>query len=122
MTDKQKELINEMTELSQECGLYDKQIIIDGVDVSGCNFLLKREDKILCECCHATGFGVICECEKWETCDHKQLKSKEQECESLKETLEEIRRIANSSSKSDLRALRTFGEIIFATTSEVLDG
>ena len=56
----------------------EKQIIIDNCDVSGCNFLLKREDKILCECCHATGFGVICECEKWKTCYYKQLKRAEQ--------------------------------------------
>ena len=38
MTNKQKELLDEMTEVSQECGLYDKQIIIDSVDVS--NFCL----------------------------------------------------------------------------------
>ena len=62
----------------------DKQIIIDGVDVSGCNFTLERDGKIKCECTHATGFGVICDCESWKTCDYKNYKRKEQECERLK--------------------------------------
>ena len=62
----------------------DKQIIIDGVDVSGCNFTLERDGKIKCECTHATGFGVICDCESWKTCDYKNYKRKEQECEELK--------------------------------------
>lgn len=39
-----------------------KEIIIDGVDVAGCNFRLEREEKQKCECCHATGFSVICDC------------------------------------------------------------
>lgn len=54
-------------------------IIIDGVDVSGCNFTLERDGKIKCECTHATGFGVICDCESWKTCDYKNYKRKEQE-------------------------------------------
>lgn len=64
----------------------DKQIIIDGYDVSGCNFTLERDGKIKCECCHATGFGVICDCESWKTCDYKNYKRKEQECEELQKT------------------------------------
>lgn len=69
-----------------------KEIIIDGVDVSECNFRLERE-KQKCECCHATGFGVICDCEKWHNCYFKQLKRVEQECETLKSenfTFEEL--------------------------------
>ena len=59
----------------------EKQIIRDGVDVSGCNFTIERDGKIKCECTHATGFGVICDCESWKTCDYKNYKRKEQECE-----------------------------------------
>ena len=66
----------------------DKQIIIDGVDVSECNFTLERDGKIKCECTHATGFGVICDCESWKTCDYKNYKRKEQECEELKKNVE----------------------------------
>lgn len=65
----------------------DKQIIIDGVDVSECNFTLERDGKIKCECTHATGFGVVCDCESWKTCDYKNYKRKEQECEELKKYL-----------------------------------
>ena len=46
----------------------NKEIIIDGVDVSGCNFTLERDGKMKCECTHATGFGVICDCKSWKTC------------------------------------------------------
>ena len=69
-----------------------KEIIIDGVDVSESNFRLERE-KQKCECCHATGFGVICDSEKWHNCYFKQLKRVEQECETLKSenfTFEEL--------------------------------
>lgn len=62
----------------------DKQIIIDGVDVSGCNFRLEREEKQKCECCHATGFGVICDCENWHNCNYKQLQRAKAEIEELK--------------------------------------
>lgn len=62
----------------------DKEIIIDGIDVSGCNFRLEREGKQKCECTHATGFGVICDCEKWHNCYYKQLKRLEQEIAELK--------------------------------------
>jgi predicted nuclease with TOPRIM domain len=49
------------------------KVIINGVDVSECDFLLMRDDNPKCECCHATGFGVICDCEMWKTCYYKQL-------------------------------------------------
>lgn len=67
-----------------------EEIIIDGVDVSGCNFQLIRDNKILCECTHATGFRVICECAKWNNCPYKQLKRKEKECEELKRELRNV--------------------------------
>ena len=61
----------------------DKQIIINGIDVSECNFTLERDGKIKCECTHATGFGVICDCESWKTCDYKNYKRKEQKLERI---------------------------------------
>ena len=67
----------------------DKQIIIDDVDISECNFTLERDGKIKCECTHATGFGVICDCEAWKTCHYKNYKRKEQECDQLKVELEQ---------------------------------
>lgn len=73
----------------------DRQIIIDGVDVSGCNFTLERDGKIKCECTHATGFGVICDCESWKTCDYKNYKRKEQECERLKQGYAELTEIVS---------------------------
>lgn len=62
-----------------------KQIIINGVDVSECNFRLERDNQQKCECSHATGFGVICDCEKWHNCDFKQLKRKEQKLKKIKD-------------------------------------
>ena len=57
-----------------------EQIIIDGVDVSGCGHL---EDK---EACGSMDCQSI-ECEKNQDCYYKQLARKEQECEELKERL-----------------------------------
>ena len=62
-----------------------EQIIINDIDVSECNFRLERNGKQKCECCHATGFGVICDCEKWQNCYFKQLKRLEEENKELKE-------------------------------------
>lgn len=65
-----------------------KKIIVDGIDVGECSFVLERNGKIKCECCHATGFGVICDCEAWKNCDHKQLKQKERELVVCRQMLE----------------------------------
>ena len=51
----------------------DKQIIIDGCDVSGCVY--RAEEKCILK---------DDECHFFPNCDHKQLKRKEQECEELK--------------------------------------
>lgn len=62
----------------------DKEpVIIDGVDVSGCNFRLERDNQQKCECTHATGFRVICDCDKWQNCYFKQLARKTQELETI---------------------------------------
>ena len=66
----------------------DKQIIIDGVDVSGCEFYFYREgDEYPHRCsCYKDMYGcsVVCnlaDCCK--NCVYKQLKRKELECEEL---------------------------------------
>ena len=63
-------------------------VIIDGVDVSGCNFRLVKNGEQMCECCHATGFGVICACEMWKDCPYKQLQRLKAENEQLKSDIE----------------------------------
>lgn len=53
----------------------DKQIIIDGVDVSGCVHFIQDEK----DCCDLGG-----SCKGWANCYYKRLKRKEQECEKLR--------------------------------------
>ena len=65
----------------------DKQIIIDGVDVSGCEFLTKTRH---CKA-HISIMGTDTnKCKCFSNCYYKQLKRKEQECEKLKEELEAV--------------------------------
>ena len=89
----------------------DKQIIIDGVDVSGCNFTLERDGKIKCECCHATGFGVICDCESWKTCDYKNYKRKEQECERLNKEIHNLNSTINFIKVTEHSAINNYNKL-----------
>ena len=64
----------------------DKEMIIDGVDVSGCEHCVKM-----------TKYRCIIQrdvykylCEENPNCYYKQLKRKEQECEELKEKIKKI--------------------------------
>ena len=60
----------------------DKQMIIDGIDVSEC---INRNDlKFASYNCYLNGG---CQCKDNPNCYYKQLKRKEQECEELKERL-----------------------------------
>ena len=81
----------------------DKQIIINNVDVSRCDFLAKEDDY----CSYSGEYRAYkgqCGCSDEEMCkDHpncfykkalNQLKCKEQECEELKEALTDIKEIA----------------------------
>lgn len=61
-----------------------EEIIIDGVDVSGCGHLV---DKDACGCMDCQSV----ECEKNPNCLFKQLARKTQECEELKEQLNFVR-------------------------------
>ena len=73
----------------------DKQIMIDGVDVSGCKYYVENngieaqgcyELTDLCECNNENEF-----CDNNSNCYYKQLKAKEQECKKLKEDLIEAK-------------------------------
>ena len=59
----------------------DKQIIIDGIDVSKCIYFQQEDDEYTCgaEECN----GAIVACRACDNCYYKQLKHKEQECERL---------------------------------------
>ena len=67
----------------------DKQIIIDGVDVSGCeNFscgICEEENKIPKTINHFTA-----DCRMYPNCYYKQLKRKEQECKELKKQVSDL--------------------------------
>ena len=61
----------------------DKQIIIDGVDVSGC--ILRRRKEPNCTVCNGYSSKVFeFDCSDFKNCYYKQLKRKEQECEKLR--------------------------------------
>ena len=75
----------------------DKEIIIDGVDVSGCENSFKQfdnwigKDVVMCDCT----LGCRCEpkenhCKFYMYYLEQQLKRKEQECEELKKELEAV--------------------------------
>ena len=61
----------------------DKQIIIDGVDVSGCEYHSLNKNN--CSLCSLSN-NLICSYKPF--CYYKQLKRKEQECERLEETFD----------------------------------
>ena len=63
-----------------------KQIIIDGVDVSGCKYYFDEK----CRCMDASimqDFYLCPQCNSNPNCYYKQLKCKEQECERLKKEI-----------------------------------
>ncbi len=68
----------------------DKQIIIDGVDVSGCKHY-KNRTCIADYCLTDMPFSEA-KCELNPNCYYKQLKRKEQECERTKERLESFQK------------------------------
>ena len=88
MTDKQN--------FEKGINVLSKQIIIDGVDVSECDYLIKESIYDYCNGEYLTLIGK-CTCSDNEMCEYnpqcsykkvlKQLKAKEQECEELKENL-----------------------------------
>lgn len=67
----------------------DKQIIIDGVDVSEC----EHYEDLNCFA-YRDSCGYPLDCKDNPSCYYKQLKHKHQECEKVKQTLIEIKEIA----------------------------
>ena len=74
--------------------LHKEQIMVDGVDVSGCkNFycgICEEENKIPRTINHLTA-----DCRMYPNCDYKQLKRKEQECEQKEKELLSNEKIIN---------------------------
>ena len=60
----------------------DKQIIIDGVDVSGCGYFNFTDEHYCEECSSEFGCAV---CDERTNCYYKQLKRKEQVLDEIKE-------------------------------------
>ena len=77
----------------------DKQIIIDGVDVSGCPYYIDSEGS-----CSSQD----CECIKCihNVCFYKDYKAKEQECEELKTEVKKQKEIAK---EYEQRWLNSYG-------------
>lgn len=80
----------------------DKEIIIDGIDVSGC-IHYKNKSCIADYCLTDMPFSEA-KCELNPNCYYKQLKRKEQECEDLKKKKEEnttfyLKKYANKDSE-----------------------
>lgn len=95
----------------------DKQIIIDGVDVAKCRYFTSEWDFNNC--------GHICkrtECEYKRLWYKKQLKRKEQECEKLKQTLAEIKEIAEAESYLSPQSTRLLVHKILQKISEYKGG
>ena len=86
-----KKPIDKMIELSEDLGLYEEEIIIDGVNVGGCKYLNTFSD---CD-----GYHYYCDladdikneyCEYYKDCYYKQLKRKTQEYEELKDKMANV--------------------------------
>ena len=92
----------------------DKQIIIDGVDVSGCGFYDDR-----CGYCDACKDDIdgnsYTKCMYEDDCYYKQLKRKEQECDELKKIIDEAK-----NSKLDLKSFLV-GEAVQNEYEQQLD-
>lgn len=84
----------------------DKEIIIDGVDVSKCIFFSKGITHNLCKEPHE----VDEECKYNHNCYFKQLKIKEQECEELKKEKAEIKKYLGISDKTIIQRLEELQE------------
>ena len=69
----------------------DKQIIIDGCDVSGCEWISEvgLDSEYICKCNSPNKTSGYCKYNP--NCCYKQLKRKEQECEELKEENENLK-------------------------------
>ena len=98
----------------------DKEIIIDGVDVSKCGHYHYGK----CEIDYDEWNNEIIrynECQNNPNCYYKQLKRKEQECEEYEQTLAEIRKIVKYNVYITRADLRFKLDLIKDKISEVLN-
>lgn len=74
----------------------DKQIIIDGVDVSECEWIREiiLDSEYICTC--NLNKKISGYCKDNPNCLYKQLKRKEQENKKLRQTISKIKRIAEN--------------------------
>ena len=118
----------------------DKQIIIDGCDVSGCPHIeyehkwwdiagREQNSENVCSLSfdNNADFEEDFLCEQNPNCYYKQLKRKEEECEELKEALTEIKEIAEKNLNIHSCAFTGCGydlitNQILRKISEVIDG
>jgi hypothetical protein len=94
----------------------DKQIIIDGVDVSGCEFFDECEVKLdwsncLAHCSPYPEGACYDDCSEYPNCYYKQLKAKEQECERLKETFDGLFKVQYKLADNNKKLRQTLTEI-----------
>ena len=79
----------------------DKQTVIDGIDISGCEHvfihtsLFNENTLVQCSAFFLENGDSCCDCSDNPNCYYKQLKRKEQECKKLKQTLTEIKDYCN---------------------------
>ena len=90
----------------------DKEIIIDGVDVSGCKYCLKMTKYR----CTIQRDVYKCLCEENPSCYFKQSKRKEKECKKYKQTLTEIKDYCNKYPQNSIG----FKKYILQKISEVI--
>ena len=83
-----------------------KEIIIDGIDVSECDFLWK--EKLPKKVCN--NGNLDCNCNSNPNCDFKQLKRKERECEELINEKAEIKKYLGISDKTIIQRLEELQE------------
>lgn len=89
-----------------------EQIMIDGVNVSGCRHL--KNDGIKKPICRSGGCIAIyksCLCAKNTDCDYKQLARKTQECEELKKQHENDKGLITSTGKMNYQLLQEYDKL-----------
>lgn len=96
----------------------NKQIIIDGIDVAGCEYFNRFRN-----ICHNK--NLCCDCEKNPNCYYKQLARKERECEALQMSDNEAREIV-AELKAECEELRRsilkiFACLIKANKDKIID-
>lgn len=70
----------------------DKEIIIDGVDVSGCDYFMPRSNGVKACDLYRNAHRRYGTCECGHNCYYKQLKRLEQENARLKEEIKEVKK------------------------------